>query len=166
MTKIEEIKSPKEDSEDSEEEIVEESETEEIANQQRDTGWDAVLSKDVNPTLDRRIISSGGFSLGGNLESSLEDVPSENIDEDKKPETYKLDSSSYMGKGGVLGDVTDNTKRVEEFVNEGPVRTFNQWNPEFENSAQLKMYEVKNNVEDTLKEPHEAEAFQKYSTRR
>ncbi|MBC8434963.1 hypothetical protein H8D91_00470 [archaeon] len=126
---------------------------------------DEVLIEDVNPTLDRRIVRSTGFSTGGSLEESLEEVPSEKVDENKPVENYKNDSSAYMGKGGVLGEVGE-TKRVAEFAKDGPVRNVNNWNPEFENSDKSKMYEVKRDVEGTLNEPHDAKTFEKYSSRR
>lgn len=131
----------------------------------QDSGWDEVLDSDANPTLDRRIIRSApNFSLSGSLESSLEDVSMENVDESKPVENYKSDSSSYMGKGGVLGQMTE-TRRVEEFMQDGPVRTINNWKPEFEDTSVAKMYDVKRKAEDTLGDVNGA-TFQKYTPRR
>ncbi len=131
----------------------------------QDSGWDEVLDSNASPTLDRRIVrSTPGFSLVGNLENSLEDVPVENIDENKPIENYKNDSSSYMGKGGVLGQTTE-TRRVEEFLHDGPVKTINNWRPEFEDTSVAKMYDIKRKAEDTLGDVNGA-AFQKYTPRR
>jgi hypothetical protein len=127
--------------------------------------WEDVLAKKINPTLDRRIVSTTqGVIPRTNLENSLEDVPTEQTEE-KKPESYSTDQSSYMGKGGVLGEATG-TRRVEEFMKDPTVKTIGNWNPQFENSAQPKMYEIKRNADETLKTLHETEAFRKYSTRR
>ena len=129
-----------------------------------DSGWDEVLDSNASPTLDRRIVRSTGFSLGANLESSLEDVPMENVDENKPVENYKNDSSSYIGKGGVLGAMTE-TRRVDEFLNDGPIRTVNNWKPEFEDTNAPKAYEVKRNAEETLEDVNGV-AFQKYTPKR
>jgi hypothetical protein len=178
MPKIVEIKpEPKEESnvdEEESEEKTEEDVDEELKKSEddllaiadsNDEGWESVIDSNASPTLDRRVIrQTGDFSLRTNLESSLEDVPTENNDEEKKPEVYKLSDNSYMGKGGVLGEMGE-TRRVEEFSHDGPVKTLNQWKSEFEDTNTPKAYEVKRKVEDTIRDASGV-AFQKYSPKR
>lgn len=121
MAKIVEIKPEDEEESLEEDETVEEEKEEApIDFSDRVLVGEEIIVDDVNPTLDRRIVNSGNLSPRRNLEDSLEDVSTEKVDEDKKPETYSVekkdfydqDNSKYIG--GNTFQSNESFKRVEE----------------------------------------------------
>lgn len=138
-----------------------------IVEEFRDSGWEDLIDSDASSTLDRRLIRRTGPQMwsGERLEDSLGEAETKE-GETKSNETYKSNSATYMGKGGVVGGAAE-TKREDEFGKFDQVRTMNNWQPQqgIENPTQTNAYELKRNADETLNIHQGVEGFKKYLPR-